>query len=81
MAAVPDRNELGGLLDEFGVIVIPEALLFAGMGLLYVIAPVQLCNNYVLLEQIALGWGFLTTAVCMVVYFIYHSLTRHSAYE
>ncbi|QMV42150.1 hypothetical protein [Cohnella cholangitidis] len=56
-------------------------LIFIGMGLLYTIAPVQLCNNYLLIEQITLGWGFLTTAICMVVYMIYHAVTRHSAYE
>ena len=62
-------------------VIIGFTLLFAGMGLLYVIAPLQLCNNYVLLEQIALGWGFLTTAFCMVIFIIYHLFTRHSAYE
>jgi len=62
-------------------VIIGFTLLFAGMGLLYVIAPVQLCNNYLLLEQIALGWGFLTTAFCMVIFIIYHVFTRHSAYE
>lgn len=51
------------------------------LGLLYTIAPVQLCNNYLLIEQITLGWGFLTTAICMAIYIVYHLITRHSEYE
>ncbi|MFC4599912.1 hypothetical protein [Cohnella hongkongensis] len=62
-------------------VMIGFALLFAGMGLLYVMAPVQLCNNYLLLEQIALGWGFLTTAICMAVFLIYRAFARRSGYE
>ncbi|WP_027086243.1 hypothetical protein [Cohnella panacarvi] len=51
------------------------------LGLLYTIAPVQLCNNYLLIEQITLGWGFLTTAICMAVYVVYRLMIRHSEYE
>ncbi len=51
------------------------------LGLLYTIAPVQLCSNYLLIEQITLGWGFLTTAICMALYVVYHLIVRHSEYE
>jgi hypothetical protein len=47
------------------------ALLYLGMGWLYIWSPVQLCNNYLLLDQITLGWGFLAPAVCMVIYLVY----------
>lgn len=50
-------------------------LLCLGMGYLYVNVPVQLCNNYLLIEQIALGWGFLTMAICMILYLIYSFFT------
>jgi hypothetical protein len=33
------------------------AILFYFMGWLYVNDPDQLCNNYLLVEQITLGWG------------------------
>lgn len=51
------------------------------LGLLYTIAPVQLCNNYLLIEQITMGWGFLTTAICMAVYAVYSLIIRNSEYE
>lgn len=63
------------------IVFISFTLIFIGMGLLYTIAPVQLCNNYLLIEQITLGWGFLTTAICMIIYMLYHVFTRHSEYE
>lgn len=47
------------------------AVKYLGMGLLYVNFPEQLCNNYLLLDQLTLGWGFLTTSVCMFIYLGY----------
>ncbi|WEK54659.1 MAG: hypothetical protein P0Y55_00865 [Candidatus Cohnella colombiensis] len=57
------------------------ATLFFVMGWVYVNSPEQLCNNYRLVEQITLGWGFFTTAICMVIYLIYISIVDRSAYE
>jgi len=77
LCGVPLRNSWSKIdFAAKGTVLVVFALLFAALGLLYVIAPVQLCNNYVLLEQIALGWGFLTTAFFMVVFIIYHWFTR-----
>lgn len=56
-------------------------VLFFGMGWLYIYSPVQLCNNYLLIEQITLGWGFITTAMCMVIYMLYNIFTDSSQYE
>lgn len=63
------------------VILTSFTLLFIGMGWLYINAPDQLCNNYVLIEQITLGWGFLTMGICMVIYLIATSLIDFSQYE
>jgi hypothetical protein len=63
------------------VIFISFTVLFIGMGWLYINAPVQLCNNYLLIEQITLGWGFLTMAICMVIFLLYLFFIDHSAYE
>lgn len=57
------------------------AILFFGMGWLYIDSPVQLCNNYLVIEQITLGWGFLTTAICMVIYKVYIAFVDPSKYE
>jgi hypothetical protein len=56
-------------------------ILFFGMGWLYIDSPVQLCNNYLIIEQITLGWGFMTTAICMVIYLAYIAFIDPSKYE
>jgi hypothetical protein len=56
-------------------------ILFIGMGWLYINSPVQLCNNYLLIEQITLGWGFVTTAIALIIYLIYAFCIDPSAYE
>ncbi|WOV88947.1 hypothetical protein QWT69_07540 [Sporosarcina oncorhynchi] len=45
--------------------------LFYVMGFLYIKAPVQLCNNYLLIDQLTLGWGYLTLAICFSIYLVY----------
>jgi TRAP-type C4-dicarboxylate transport system permease small subunit len=56
-------------------------IVFFGMGWLYIDSPVQLCNNYLIIEQITLGWGFLTTAICMVIYLVYTAFVDPTEYE
>lgn len=56
-------------------------ILFIAMGWLYIGAPIQLCNNYLLIEQITLGWGFLTMAIAMVIYLFYITFFDLSKYE
>jgi len=57
------------------------AAVFMGMGLLYIFAPVRLCNNYLEIEQLALGWGFVFTAAGMIVYLVYSALVAPAEYE
>lgn len=54
---------------------------YFGMGWLYIESPVQLCNNYLIIDQLTLGWGFLTTAICLVIYLIYTAVIDRSKYE
>jgi hypothetical protein len=70
-------------LAPFGknLIIISFTVLFIGLGWLYIWSPVQLCNNYLVIEQVTLGWGFLTTAIGMVVYLGYNFFIDPSAYE
>lgn len=56
-------------------------ILFFGMGWLYIDSPEQLCNNYLIIEQITLGWGFMTTAICMVIYLLYDAFIDPTQYE
>lgn len=62
-------------------IFISFALVFISMGWLYIQAPDQLCNNYLLIEQITLGWGFLTMAICIIIYLLYNFFIDSSQYE
>lgn len=76
LAGIPFRDSWGKL-GVFGknTIFIGFALAFFGLGWLYIFSPVQLCNNYLLIEQITLGWGFLLTAVCIVLYLVFRQNT------
>ncbi|MBO1910007.1 hypothetical protein [Sporosarcina sp. 6E9] len=82
LAGVPLRDswrKLGSFKRNILFIVI--TIMSFALGLLYVKSPVQLCNNYLLIEQITLGWGYLTMAICLVIYLLYISFTDQSAYE
>ncbi|KXH87070.1 hypothetical protein [Sporosarcina sp. HYO08] len=54
-------------------------LLFFALGVLYIKAPVQLCNNYLLIDQLTLGWGFLTMAICFMIFIVYYVFTEKEA--
>jgi hypothetical protein len=54
---------------------------FIGIGWLYINAPNPLCNNYLVIDQIILGWGFLITAIGLIIYLLYDFFIDPSAYE
>lgn len=56
-------------------------VMFLGFGWLYIQSNAQLCNNYLVIEQIILGWGFITMAICMVIYLVYSLIVDPSEYE
>ncbi|MED4202513.1 hypothetical protein [Neobacillus mesonae] len=82
LAGIPLRDSWKRL-EKLGrnVVIILFTILFFAMGWLYVDAPVQLCNNYLIIDQIILGWGFLTTAICFVIYLGYVFFVDPSKYE
>lgn len=55
--------------------------LFFAAGFVYLNSNEQLCNSYLLVEQITLGWGFLLTAVAMTIYLLYVTFVDREAYE
>ncbi|KXH87059.1 hypothetical protein [Sporosarcina sp. HYO08] len=55
--------------------------MFGLMGWLYMDAPIQLCNNYLELEQKALGWGFLAITLAMILYLLQNVFMDHSGRE
>ncbi|MEK5037661.1 hypothetical protein [Sporosarcina sp. FSL K6-3457] len=82
LAGIPLRDswkKISLLLKK--IFFISFTVLFLGMGMLYIMAPIQLCNNYLLIEQIILGWGFLTTSFVMIIYLFYFRFTDQSPQE
>lgn len=82
LAGIPLRDSWKKM-SPFGknAIISIFTIIFFGLGWMYVHSPVQLCNNYLLIDQLTLGWGFLTTAICMVIYLAYNFFVDRSAYE
>ncbi|SEM70946.1 hypothetical protein SAMN05192533_10544 [Mesobacillus persicus] len=56
-------------------------VMFLGFGWLYIQSNSQLCNNYLVIDQIILGWGFITMAISMVIYLVYSLIVDPSKYE
>ncbi|MBU8731261.1 hypothetical protein KM915_14515 [Cytobacillus oceanisediminis] len=82
LAGVPLRDSWLKLSSFWKhALIIFFTILFLALGWLYIWSPVQLCNNYLVIEQITLGWGFISTAVAMVVYLIYSYFMDFSKYE
>lgn len=56
-------------------------VVYLGMAALYIFAEDQLCNNYLIIEQQTLGWGFLIIALCIFLFFIQLIFIDRSKYE
>lgn len=52
------------------VLYVALTILFGFMAWVYIAAPTQLCNNYLVSEQKALGWIFFFMALCIFIYYI-----------
>jgi hypothetical protein len=52
--------------------------MFALMAWLYLDSPIQICNNYLVVQQKVLGWGFLLITAFMVLYMVQYVFTDHS---
>ncbi|MHA6252861.1 hypothetical protein [Oceanobacillus sp. CAU 1775] len=71
LAGVPlwdSWKKIGPKIQNAVFIVI--SVMFAALAVLYIASPVQLCNNYLMVEQRTLGWGFVFFAACIFFYFI-----------
>lgn len=82
LVGVPLRDSWGKL-SALGqkVIYLSISLLFGFMAWLYIASPTQLCNNYLIIEQRALGWGFLIVAACIIIYYLQSIFIDYSEYE
>lgn len=71
LAGIPLRDSWGKL-NKAGKYVLYSYFILSSiiMGWLYIASPVQLCNNYLVIEQKALGWSYATIAACVLIYFV-----------
>lgn len=77
LAGIPLRDswtKLGTTSKK--IVFVTFTVLFYIMGFLYIKAPIQLCNNYLLIDQITLGWGYMTMAICFSIYLVYIAFTN-----
>ncbi len=70
-------------LDKFAknFVFISISIIFSLMAWLYIASPEQICNNYLIIEQRALGWGFLIIAACIMLYFVQSLFVDETEYE
>ncbi|THE12215.1 hypothetical protein E1I69_11895 [Bacillus timonensis] len=82
LAGVPLRDSWKKLSDRAkNIVFIFFTVKYLGMGVLYININNQLCNNYLVIDQITLGWGFITTAICILIYLVYNNFTDQSIYK
>lgn len=82
LAGVPLRDSWSKLTKKVkNWIIIGFTVKFFGMGLLYIYSPDQLCNNYLKIDQLTLGWSFVTTGIGMAGYLLYIVIIDPSKYE
>lgn len=82
LAGVPLRDSWKKLTSKAkNIIFIFFTVKYLGMGWLYINTTLQLCNNYLLIDQLTLGWGFITTAICILIYLVYVNFTDQSMYN
>ncbi|OCA87687.1 hypothetical protein A8F94_07475 [Bacillus sp. FJAT-27225] len=82
LAGVPLRDSWMKLTRNARNIVIAFfTAAFILMGWIYVMAPDNLCNSYLIIDQVILGWGYITTAICLIIYLAYTFFVDPSEYE
>lgn len=71
LAGVPLRDSWPKITVRVkNVVFILLSIIFAFMAVLYIAAPAQLCNNYLIVEQKTVGWGFVFFSGAIFFYFI-----------
>ena len=82
LAGVPLRDSWGKLSNVGkNTLYVLLSVIFGVMAWLYIASPVQLCNNYLIIEQKTLGWGFVFFAVSIMIYFISTLVIDPADYE
>lgn len=82
LAGIPLRDSWPRL-SQIGrqVFLVALTIQFIAIGWLYIASPDQLCNNYLLIEQITLGWAFLLLAIALIIFMAVSLFLKNSEYE
>ncbi|GAA3732255.1 hypothetical protein GCM10022378_20640 [Salinicoccus jeotgali] len=81
LAAVPLRDswsKVGKATESIVFIIL--AVIFSIMGYLYVFYESTLCNNYLMVDQKTVGWGFAFFSLCLILYIVLTLFTDQSQY-
>ncbi|MCA1031159.1 hypothetical protein LCL95_09005 [Bacillus timonensis] len=82
LAGIPLRDSWGKLSRKWkNAVILFFTVKSILMGWLYIYSNEQLCNNYLLIEQLTLGWSFIVTAIALIVYLGYQFVVDHEKYE
>src|SRR5699024_8424671 len=82
LAGIPLRDSWGkiGKMGKY-IMFIYFIISSLALGWLYIASPDQLCNNYLIVEQKALGWSSVMIGICVLLYFVQDIFVDESAYE
>lgn len=82
LIGVPLRDSWSKLSNRWkNITYIVTSVVYLFMAWLYIFSPDQLCNNYLIVEQRTLGWGFLIIAFCILLYFVQTLFIDESQFE
>ncbi|WP_405098884.1 hypothetical protein [Oceanobacillus sp. FSL H7-0719] len=71
LAGVPLRDSWKKIgIGVQNTVFIILSVTFGLLAWLYIASPTQLCNNYLIVEQKTLGWGFVFLSACIFFYFV-----------
>ncbi|GGA74641.1 hypothetical protein [Ornithinibacillus halotolerans] len=82
LAGVPLRDSWNKLTKRGkNIILTCLSVIYVIVGGLYVFSPAQLCNNYLVAEQKALGWTSVFTALGIIVFLIQSLFIHEDEFE
>lgn len=81
LAGVPLRDSWKKISQTFEVVLFLILMaIFAAMAYLYIFSESTLCNNYLMIDQQTVGWGFAFFVLCIVMYILLVLFTDQSQY-
>lgn len=82
LIGLPLRDSWGKLTKRLKhVVFLYVSIVYLFMAALYIFSPDQLCNNYLIVEQRTLGWGFLVIALSILLFFVQMIFIKVEDYE